>query len=128
VTLLTKEALVTVVDTGPGAIRPWIAGDLRPGEIWCNVHTGEETRLTTFTSRVERLPDPRGGFRDDPQLVVHHTSNVPPGFKWGYGDDLASFLEHWQPKRLYKQTVTKSADLPITEERPRDVGAPGAAT
>ncbi len=30
--------------------------------------------------------------------------------------------------KLYKQTVTKSADLPITEERPRDVRAPGAAT
>ena len=26
------------------------------------------------------------------------------------------------------ETVTKSADSPITEERPRDVGAPGAAT
>jgi hypothetical protein len=29
---------------------------------------------------------------------------------------------------LRNQTVTKSADLPITGERPRDVGAPGAAT
>jgi hypothetical protein len=29
---------------------------------------------------------------------------------------------------LSGETVTKSADLPITEERPRDVGAPGAAT
>lgn len=27
-----------------------------------------------------------------------------------------------------KQTVTKSADPPITEERPRDVDAPGATT
>lgn len=31
-------------------------------------------------------------------------------------------------RELYKQTVTKSADPPITEERPRDVGAPGAVT
>lgn len=31
-------------------------------------------------------------------------------------------------KGRVRQTVTKSADLPITGERPRDVGAPGAAT
>ena len=73
---------------------------LRPGAIWVNKHTGDATKIKTFASRIERLPNATGGFKDDPQLVVHHTCNAPPGFKQGYGDDLDTFLEHWRPAAL----------------------------
>ncbi len=73
---------------------------LRPHAVWTNRHTGEETTITELASRVERVPDPNGlGFIGEPQLVVHHTVNVPPGMKRGYGDDSLSFVEHWQPAR-----------------------------
>lgn len=73
---------------------------LRPGAVWVNRHTGDQTTITDFASRVERLPVAAGGFKDDPQLVVHHTCNAPPGFTEGYGDDLTSFIEHWGPAAL----------------------------
>jgi len=70
---------------------------IRPGVQWTNKHTREATTITRLTSRVERIPDPAGGFRDEQQFVVHHTANVPPGFREGYGDSALSFVEHWEP-------------------------------
>lgn len=87
-----------MTDHCPGIAHGELGGYLRPGVVWINDHTDDETTITEFDTRVERIPDPAGGFKNDPQIVVHHTVNAPPGFKKGYGDDLASFLEHWQPK------------------------------
>lgn len=80
-----------------------LGGYLRPGVVWINDHTGDETTITEFATRTERVPDPAGGFKDDHQIVVHHTTNVPPGFDKGYGDDLRSFLAHWQPKEIRRR-------------------------
>lgn len=63
---------------------------------WVNRHTRELTTIAGLDARTERVPDPAGGFRDQREFVVHHTANVPPGFSQGYGDELGSFLEHWQ--------------------------------
>ena len=95
--------------------------------MWINKHTSERTVIKDFRSRTERIPDPRGGFMDEHQLVVHHTANVPPGYSEGYGDDAVSFIEHWRPQTLQTDRY-QGVVSPHNKERPRDVGAPGAAT
>ncbi len=77
--------------------RETLVDALRPWQVWTNKHTGETTTVRDFESRVERIPIAAGGFRDDQQLVVHHSANVPPGFTKGYGDDARSFVKHWDP-------------------------------
>lgn len=74
---------------------------LRPRAVWINKHTADRTTITDFAARIERIPDPDAlGFKDDPQLVVHHSANVPPGQTKGFGDDCRAFIEHWQPLDL----------------------------
>lgn len=61
------------------------------GQRWVNRHTDRATEITGLATDRRGYP---GGERD--VFVVHHTSNVPPGFKRGHGDELESFLKHWE--------------------------------
>lgn len=70
---------------------------LRPGAVWRNLHTDAETTVEDFGSRPEHGIGRGGTVRVPASALVFHTANTPPGFKRGAGQDLASFLEHWEP-------------------------------
>jgi hypothetical protein len=76
------------------------------GQRWRNRHTGAMTTVLAVKSERRKEPtrlgqatDGRflfGGIREVDRVLVHHTSNIPPGFKRGAGDRFESFVHNWQ--------------------------------